>query len=605
MNLNGTEWPVLRYWDRHDFAGASWGRIEISTDNNSWTIVGGVTETRNTWQKQEIDLSPWRNQVRVFVRFRSGTDGNLADGWTIDDLSLEDRGAGTVGSFFDSFEDGTAQWLANAWTPVVGTPYAGSFSLHDTPGRRNPPDTPNHLVLANELDLTDAVEPSLTYFIRGTLPTNSYFRVQISTNDGLAWSDITALNRNPGFNSATWIREQAPLTPWIGQVIRLRFVSSSDWRQPQSDIFLDNIGVGEPTPGAPVPLSPLENETATIVRPTLVVGNAIDYQSDGLAYQFEVYAGATLAQFVAQVPSVASGVSTTSWQVDVDLPDNAPYWWRARASDGTHTGPWSEVVPFNLNEFNNPPHPVLVAGPANDSLMLDGNGLLLWFQTSDPDPGDLIRDYHIQISSDAAFSTIAVDAPGIVVAPEVAGPGQLAAYFLGDLPGGAELPSGRWFWRIRARDVRFSNGLWSDGFAYFRLPTFYQRYLRQIYPDPDWFLYDVSDPSTDPDGNGVGVLMEFAIGIAPGEDPGDRLPAPVSVLFDGRPHQGFEWTSRKLHELNYRLESSTNLRNWTTVSGTHIEVLHDVDATSERVGLVDPLPVGTWQQRFIRLAIDD
>ncbi len=605
MNLNGTEWPVLRYWDRHDFAGASWGRIEISTDNNSWTIVGGVTETRNTWQKQEIDLSPWRNQVRVFVRFRSGTDGNLADGWTIDDLSLEDRGAGTVGSFFDSFEDGTAQWLANAWTPVVGTPYAGSFSLHDTPGRRNPPDTPNHLVLANELDLTDAVEPSLTYFIRGTLPTNSYFRVQISTNGGLAWSDITALNRNPGFNSATWIREQAPLTPWIGQVIRLRFVSSSDWRQPQSDIFLDNIGVGEPTPGAPVPLSPLENETATIVRPTLVVGNAIDYQSDGLAYQFEVYAGATLAQFVAQVPSVASGVSTTSWQVDVDLPDNAPYWWRARASDGTHTGPWSEVVPFNLNEFNNPPHPVLVAGPANDSLMLDGNGLLLWFQTSDPDPGDLIRDYHIQISSDAAFSTIAVDAPGIVVAPEVAGPGQLAAYFLGDLPGGAELPSGRWFWRIRARDVRFSNGLWSDGFAYFRLPTFYQRYLRQIYPDPDWFLYDVSDPSTDPDGNGVGVLMEFAIGIAPGEDPGDRLPAPVSVLFDGRPHQGFEWTSRKLHELNYRLESSTNLRNWTTVSGTHIEVLHDVDATSERVRLVDPLPVGTWQQRFIRLAIDD
>jgi len=47
-----------------------------------------------------------------------------------------------------------------------------------------------------------------------------------------------------------------------------------------------------------------------------------------------------LSQLVAQVPVVASGANFTSWQVDVDLPNNAQFWWRCCASDGTSTGAW-------------------------------------------------------------------------------------------------------------------------------------------------------------------------------------------------------------------------------------------------------------------------
>jgi hypothetical protein len=54
--------------------------------------------------------------------------------------------------------------------------------VQDTPDRRNPPDTPNQLVLARELDLSTSDAPTLTYFIRGTLPTYAWFRVQVSTN---------------------------------------------------------------------------------------------------------------------------------------------------------------------------------------------------------------------------------------------------------------------------------------------------------------------------------------------------------------------------------------------------------------------------------------
>lgn len=605
INLAGTQWPVLRYWDKHDFAGSSWGRVEVSTDNAAWTIAGGVTETRNSWQMHEIDLSPWKNQVRVFIRFRRGTDGNLADGWTIDDLSISDRAVESVYPFFDGFESGTANWLASSWTNVTDAPYAGSSAAQDTVNHRNPPDTPNYLTLARELDLTSSVDPTLTIFIRGTLGTNSYFRVQVSTTGGVSWSDITALNQSTGFNSATWIKQQVSLATWKGSKIRIRFITISDYRQPACDIFLDNIGIGEAAPGAPVPVTPFENETVDIVRPTLTVTNAIDYQSDALTHQFEVYADAALTQLVAQIPSVASGVTTTSWQVDLDLPDHAPYWWRARASDGVSTGPWCNAVVFNINEFNNPPLAVIVASPANDSLLIDGNGLLVWFQSFDPDLGDQVRDYQIQIDDDYQFGSPEVNATGITVSDTIYGPGFFASVSLSELQGTAELPSGRWFWRIRARDTRFASGAWSEGYSYFRLPTFYQRYLRSLYPDPDWFLYNVSNPGADPDGNGVGVLLEFACGIAPGEAPGNRLPKAIEVEIQGNRHQGFECTRRKLSELDFLLKASSNLKDWETDTRAVVEVLYQVDATRERIRVIDPDPVGTYECRFINLFISN
>jgi hypothetical protein len=604
VNLDGMQWPVLRFWDKHAFGGSSWGRVEVSVDgvNYSWFIYG-IAETRNTWQMQEIDLSQWKKQQRVFIRFRRGTDGSLADGWTIDDLSIADIGVASSYPIFANFESGFGDWLASSWAPVTDEPFAGTTSLQDTINRRNAPDAPNYLSLGQEVDLTNAITPQLTYFVRGSLTAYSSFRVQYSTNGGLDWAEISELNLDTGFTSLVWLKKQTSLAAWKGQKIRLRFVSSSNNYMPFSDIFLDNIGIGEPTPGAPVLVTPSENQTVPIVRPTLTVTNAVDYQSDALTHQFEVYSDAALTQLVAQIPTVASGVTTTAWQVDIDLQDHAPYWWRARASDGTNVGPWTNAIVFNINEFNNPPLAITIASPADDSVMLDGNGLLVWIQTSDPDLGDEVRDYHIQIDDDETFASPNIDHTGITVDPATYG--YLAGIYLNELPGSAALPSGRWFWRIRARDTRFASGAWSPGYNYFRLPTFYQRYLRSVYADPDWFLYDVTNPQADPDGNGVGVLMDFACAITPGTPPGDRLPKPIEVTISGRIHQGFEMTRRKISELDFLLETSSYLSGWQTDTRATVEVLHSVDAISERIRIIDPDPTGTQRRHFIRLKVED
>ena len=115
-----------------------------------------------------------RPDQRVFIRFRRGTDGNLADGWTIDDLELSDRAVESVYPIWDGFESGTGHWLAGSWTTVPDSPYAGTSAAQDTVGPPQPTATRRTTsTSARELDLTTAEDPTLTYFIRGTLATNS------------------------------------------------------------------------------------------------------------------------------------------------------------------------------------------------------------------------------------------------------------------------------------------------------------------------------------------------------------------------------------------------------------------------------------------------
>ena len=171
-----------------------------------------------------------------------------------------------------------------------------------------------------------------------------------------------------------------------------------------------------------------------MVRPTLAVWNAIDNQSDDLTYEFEVYSEAELTNQVANVPIIATGATQTEWIVDTDLTDGAQYWWRVRANDGSTNGPWMTTATFYINQINQAPNPVEIDGPPAASILHDATYPLSWYPTTDPDPGDTVDYYHVQIDDDDLFGSPVINDSNLTVTGTASGSAwviSMAERFLG------------------------------------------------------------------------------------------------------------------------------------------------------------------------------
>ncbi|HZL78448.1 MAG TPA: hypothetical protein VFC17_06315, partial [Candidatus Limnocylindrales bacterium] len=264
-------------------------------------------------------------------------------------------------------------------------------------------------------------------------------------------------------NDSTWVRKQASLAAYANQIIRLRLMTAEAYGYaPDSDIWVDNIGIGDPIPGTPSLNAPAQLGSVGAVRPTLVVNNAIDYQSYPLTYRFEVYSDAGLSNLVAQVPVVAPGTTTTVWQVDQNLPNNSQFWWRCCASDGTNTGNWMPTASFFVNWVNHAPLPVIIAGPPSGTIMSNLNDVLFWYPTTDPDAGDAVASYQVQVDNDGLFGSPEINVTNLVV---TAGPAELdwaIAIALKNLAGSSNLITGTsYHWRVRAVDTFGAYSAWS------------------------------------------------------------------------------------------------------------------------------------------------
>jgi hypothetical protein len=478
VNLSGTSWPVLRFWDRVRLNSGDWGRLEVSTDGSTWSAVYGVSEyqVRDQWAEQSIDLSPWKGQSNLRIRFHLWSDGSgTEDGWGIDDLRVAEHTPVAIGyPFYEGFEQGLSNWLHAGWVADTNQPYAGSGAAHDTVPARIAPNTTLWLTLAAPLSLSNAVNPQLTFWVRGRLVHYSGLRFQVSTDGGLNWPELSAVNLDQGFN-ADWTRKQVSLAAYTNQTVRVRFQLWSYYdTAPDEDIFLDNIGIGGSEPGAPTLNAPAHLATAEVVRPTLVVNNAVSFQGVPLTHRFEVYSDAALSNLVAQVPAIASGADTTSWQVDVNLNNNSEYWWRCRATDGTNVGPWMRTASFYVNELNHPPLPIEIIGPPDGTLITNLSDTLVWLPTTDPDEGDSVVFYHIQVDRNPGFSAPSINVTNIPVPSLPEGSYWAFAMPLNELPGATNLVLGTaYHWRIRAQDNRYGWSAWSPGahgFKYGHVP---------------------------------------------------------------------------------------------------------------------------------------
>jgi hypothetical protein len=115
-------------------------------------------------------------------------------------------------------------------------------------------------------------------------------------------------------------------------------------------------GGGSVTLTAPAPVSPVNGEQLSTLRPTLVVQNATASAQGTRTYEFQVSdrgdftLGSTLAASFAVAineTGVAEGSDgRTSFAVRADLQPTTRMYWRARVVQGTSTSDWSQPATF-------------------------------------------------------------------------------------------------------------------------------------------------------------------------------------------------------------------------------------------------------------------
>jgi hypothetical protein len=122
---------------------------------------------------------------------------------------------------------------------------------------------------------------------------------------------------------------------------------------------------------APVLVSPVDGVTVSTLRPTLVVRNATRTGPAGaIMYQFQVSDSPAFAAIAASGVS-AEQATQTSYALAQDLVSAKTYFWRARATDPTTTGPWSVTQSFKTSAAASPdptPNPPTPGPAAGDQL---------------------------------------------------------------------------------------------------------------------------------------------------------------------------------------------------------------------------------------------
>ena len=112
---------------------------------------------------------------------------------------------------------------------------------------------------------------------------------------------------------------------------------------------------GSITLSAPAHVGPADDAQTDTLQPALVVANATSSQAGSRTYEFEVSSAAVFGAAAARAQNIGEGPDgRTSWTVSPALQSNTRYWWRARAIQGSTTGPWSTPTRFRtrIEGFN-------------------------------------------------------------------------------------------------------------------------------------------------------------------------------------------------------------------------------------------------------------
>jgi hypothetical protein len=191
---------------------------------------------------------------------------------------------------------------------------------------------------------------------------------------------------------------------------------------------------------APVPVSPANDQQIKFSdQPIkLVVNKATTTGTTALTYTFEVASDAAFGTIVASKPGTDAGGQQTA-TLD-KLPGDKKYFWRARASSGSFTGPNSSARSFQVGPEVILASPVAASPVQNGTLT--GAARLTVNNVDRSGPVGQVS-YHFEVSDSASFGQMVFEG----TAPEQGG-GQTSI----QVNAGALASGATYFWRVQALD---------------------------------------------------------------------------------------------------------------------------------------------------------
>ncbi len=188
-------------------------------------------------------------------------------------------------------------------------------------------------------------------------------------------------------------------------------------------------------PAPPVLVSPQDGAIANVLRPPLVIHNAIDPDGDPLVYDWDLAGDPTFATILESgLDRPPQGAPDTTFALTVDLTEDEHYCWRARSNDGQARSTYN-VACFVVSEHNDPPSVPILNNPSDTRQATTTTPVFSWAPSTDPEGQPI--SYEIEVRGSA----------GIVVGTVTGVTGTLTSI-------AAELTNcATYSWRARATDV--------------------------------------------------------------------------------------------------------------------------------------------------------
>jgi hypothetical protein len=402
--------------------------VNVLTPNLAVAASSNVLDTAMSYHFQVFADAGMQNQVAEKLSLSRVASGNSV--WTLP-VTLADN---TMYYWRVRASDGTA---FSSWS--VGRFFVNTANNAPTvPVIASPSDGTTVSVTTPVLSVTNSTDPDGDAVVYGfEVFSDSALTQKVAEVANLAAGSLST----PNSGSTSWA-----VTPALNNTT-LYF-----WRASATDVhgaktvsatgnFL--VDTTKPAPAAPVLVSPAAGSVATINSVSLTVANSVRPSNMTLNYFFEVDRSQTFTSpDLIRSGSVPEGGANTVFAL-TGLVENAHYFWRVKSSDGLTDSPWT-YGDFTVDTVNDAPSVPGAINPGNAAWVATTSPLFTLAPSVDPE-GDAIA-YHIEIYSDANLTTKVIDRLTNNLS------------WLIDTQLSNET---RYYWRVRAEDMRGGLSAWS------------------------------------------------------------------------------------------------------------------------------------------------